>query len=167
MRIIVAALGHAWLKDQSFGMKVLDRIRDGGVPRGVELADLSYGTITAFQRLRARRYDAGIFVSGTVREREPGTLHELAPPAALPPVAEIHDRIADAVMGLVSVDTLVILARHFGVLEGDILLVEAEPVDETWGRELSPELAALVAPAARRVRDAITALSSPRVGEVS
>jgi hydrogenase maturation protease len=139
--VLVAALGHAWLRDQAFGLHVLAELRRRGRDDGVELADWSFGTIAAFQKLCERRYDRAIFVSGTARGRSPGSLHRFVPAACLPPRDEVHARVADGVMGLVSVDNLVILGRYYGALPDDVVLVEAEPADETWGDRLSPEVA--------------------------
>ena len=44
-------------------------------------------------------------------------------------------------MGLVSVDNLLILGRYYGALPDDVVLIEAEPADETWGDRLSPDVA--------------------------
>ena len=143
-RVLVAALGHAWLRDQAFGLKVLEELGRRELPPSVELADWSFGTITAFQRLSERRYARAIFVSGTARGRPPGTLHRFLSPADLPPPGEIHARVADCVMGLVSVDNLLILGRFYGALPDDVVLVEAEPADETWGAELSPAVAGVL-----------------------
>lgn len=150
---LVATLGHAWLRDQAFGMEVLRRLRDEGVPPGVELTDWSFGTITAFQKLSARRFDRAVFLSGTARGRPPGTLHRFSPPPELPPPEEIHARVADSVMGMVSVDNLVILGRYYGALPEHVVLIEAEPVDEGWGDRLSPAVERLVTPAAAAVRE--------------
>ena len=154
--VLVAALGHAWLRDQAFGMKVLDELRRRELPPGVELADWSFGTITAFQKLSARRYDRTIFVSATARpDRTPGTLKRYVPSVTLPDAAEIHGRIGDCVMGAVSVDNLLIIARFYDALPADVVLVEAEPVDETWGSELSPALAGVLGPAVAAVLEEI------------
>lgn len=139
--MLVAALGHAWLRDQAFGLHVLAELRRRGRDDGVELVDWSFGMIAAFQKLSERRYERAIFVSGTARGRSPGSLHRFVPAACLPPRDEVHARVADGVMGLVSVDNLVILGRYYGALPDDVVLVEAEPADETWGDRLSPEVA--------------------------
>jgi hydrogenase maturation protease len=142
-RVLVAAFGHAWLKDHAFGMKVLDLVRRDA-PAHVELVDWSFGTVAAFQKLAAANYGRAIFVSGTARGRRPGTLHRFTPAAELPASAELHARIADAVMGVVDVDTLIAMSRYYGSLPEDVVLIEAEPVDDTWGADLSPALTALV-----------------------
>ena len=141
---IVAAFGHAWLKDQGFGIRVVETLRARGVPPGVDLADWSFGTITAYQRLIEQRYTRAVFVSAVGRGRRPGTLHRLEADRTLPEPAMIHARVADAAMGLVSVDNLLVLAGYYGQLPPDVVLIEAEPVDETWGAELSAPLASLL-----------------------
>lgn len=154
--VLVAALGHAWLRDQAFGMKVLDELRGRSLPPDVELADWSFGTITAFQKLALRPYRRAIFVSGTARDgRMPGTLACWSPTTALPAHDEIHGRIGDCVMGAVSVDNLLIIAKFYDVLPDDVVLVEAEPVDDTWGSDLSPALANLLTSAVDAVLEEI------------
>lgn len=154
--VLVAALGHAWLRDQAFGLKVLETLRQRTLPADVELADWTFGTITAFQKLAQGAYRRAIFVSGTPRgDRPPGTLARWSPSTALPAPEEIHSRIGDCVMGAVSVDNLLIIARFYGVLPEDVVLVEAEPVDDTWGNELSPELAGILGPAVDAVIEEI------------
>lgn len=151
-KTLVAALGHAWLRDQAFGIKVLDELRARRLDPEVELADWSFGTITAFQKLAEGSFDRTIFVSGLHRDgRAPGTLARSDREVELPPDDEIHGRIGDCVMGAVSVDNLLIIARFYGVLPDDFVLIECEPVDDTWGNDLSPALAGTLAGAVEMV----------------
>lgn len=154
--LLVAAVGNSWLADQGFGTRVIESLRAGPLPAAVELASWEFGTIAAVQRLGARRYRRAIFVAAVARGRTPGTLHTTSEPA-LPPESEIHGRVGDSVMGLVSLDNLLGIGRYYGHLPREVLVVEAEPADETWGNELSPQLEKLVAPAARAVLGAINA----------
>ena len=155
-KVLVAALGHAWLRDQAFGMKVLDVLRGAPLPANVELADWSFGTVTAFQKLAEGSYDRAIFVSGLERDdRPPGSLARWCPVIELPSDDEIHGRIGDCVMGAVNVDTLLIMGRFFGGLPDDVVLIEAQPVDDSWGSELSPALAAVLDSAVAMVREEI------------
>lgn len=143
--VLVAALGHAWLRDQAFGLKVLAELRARELPPGVELADWTFGTITAFQKLAQSEYARAIFVSGTPRAgRKPGTLARWSPITALPEAGEIHGRIGDCVMGAVSVDNLLIIGKFYGVLPEDVVLVEAEPMDDSWGSDLSPAVSSVL-----------------------
>lgn len=155
--VLVAALGHAWLRDQAFGLKVLDQLRIRHLPPDVELVDWTFGTIAAFQKLGMRTYRRAIFVSGTQRDgRAPGTLAQWRPSTVLPPAEEIHGRIGDCVMGAVSVDNLLIIAKYYGVLPDDVVLVEAEPVDDTWGSALSPAVAGILSLAVDAVLEEIS-----------
>lgn len=155
-KVLVAALGHAWLRDQAFGIKVVDELRARRLSAEVELADWSFGTITAFQKLAEGSFHRAIFVSGVQRdERAPGVLLRSTPHIDLPPDEEIHGRIGDCVMGAVSVDNLLIIAKFYGVLPDDVVLIEAEPVDDTWGSDLSPALASALDAAVRMVLDEI------------
>lgn len=143
--VLVAALGHAWLRDQAFGLKVLAELRARELPRDVELADWTFGTITAFQKLAQSEYARAIFVSGTPRAgRTPGTLARWSPVTELPDAGEIHGRIGDCVMGAVSVDNLLIIGKFYGALPDDVVLVEAEPVDDSWGNDLSPAVSSVL-----------------------
>ena len=154
--VLIASFGHAWLRDQAFGIKVLDALRTRDLPSDVELADWSFGTITAFQKLAERRYRRAIFLSGTSREgRPPGTLSRRAARIELPAAEEIHGRICDCVMGAVSVDNLLIIGSYYGALPRDVVLVEAEPVDDGWGDALSPALAVCLDKAVELVLDEI------------
>ena len=156
MKVLVAALGHAWLRDQAFGMKVLEALRARLLPPDVELADWSFGTVTAFQKLTEGSYDRAIFVSGLERDdRPPGSLARWRPRIEMPPEDEIHGRIGDCVMGAVNVDTLLIMGRFFGGLPDDVVLVEAQPVDDTWGSDLSPTIAGVLDSAVHMVVDEI------------
>lgn len=154
--VLVAAVGHAWLRDQAFGIKVIERLRREGVPAEVDLEDWSFGTITAFQKLSARSDRLAVFLAGEARGRTPGTLHRSRPSDALPPPEEIHARTCDCVMGMVSIENLLILGRHYGALPEDVVLIEAEPVDETWGGELSPRVAGLVDAAVTAVLEEVS-----------
>lgn len=141
---IVAALGHAWLSDEAFGLRVLEAVRRHALPPDVEVADWSFGTITAFQRLTARPYQTAVFLSAVTRGRRPGVLYQHRADAPLRSAAEIHARVADSAMGLVSLDNLLIMARFYDLLPAQVLVLETEPVEDGWGDELSPTVQALV-----------------------
>ncbi|MBW3534805.1 MAG: hypothetical protein KY453_06230 [Gemmatimonadetes bacterium] len=142
-----------WRQDLEFGLLLLWRLRDEGLGPGVRLEDWSYGTVPAFQRLQALPHlRRAVFLSASERGRPPGTLHRRTPPLGLPGPAEVQARIADGAMGLVCVDNLMVMARHYGALPPDVVVVEVEPVDDGWGRGLSPVVAGRLEEAMERVR---------------
>lgn len=154
---LVAAVGNRWLKDQGFGIHVVEQILRCPLPPSVHVVSWECGAIAAFQRLSDRSYQRAVFVAGVARGRTPGTLHQARSHFPLPPEQEIHGRVADSVMGLVSLDNLLFISRYYCRIPDELLLVEAEPADETWGNELSPAVALLVTPAVDAV---LTALQS-------
>lgn len=150
--VVVAAVCQPWRQDLEFGLWILDRLREEGVHGVARLEDWSFGTIPAFQKLRAGRFERAVFLSAARRGRRPGTVHRFRPPDTLPGPREIRARIADGATGLVSVDNLLVMGRFYGALPPDVVLVEAEPVDDGWGRSLSTELAARLEDAVALVR---------------
>lgn len=150
-RILVAGIGNSWLKDQGFGIHVIDRLRGRPLPRSVDLYAWEGGVIAAFQTISERRYDRAVFVAAAARGRAPGTLHRLDDAVTEADDSEVHGRIGDSVMGLVTLENLLIIARHYRAVPDGTVVFEAEPADDTWGNELSPALAPLVEPAADAV----------------
>lgn len=156
---LVAAVGNRWLKDQGFGMHVLEQLQRLPLSPDVDVMSWECGAITSFQQLCDRDYRRAVFVAGVARGRTPGTLHQMRSHLPMPAEPEIHGRVADSVMGLVSLDNLLFISRYYGRIPDKLLLIEAEPADETWGNELSPPVARLVMPAVRAVRSAIESWS--------
>lgn len=150
--VLVAAVCQPWRQDLEFGLWILDRLREEGMHGAARLEDWSFGTIPAFQKLRTGRFGRVVFLSAARRGRPPGTIHRFRPPDALPDPGEIQARIVDGATGLVSVDNLLVMGRFYGALPSDVVLVEAEPVDDGWGRGLSPQLAARLEDAVALVR---------------
>lgn len=153
---IVAAVGHAWLSDEAFGLKVVEAVRRQPLPADVEVADWSCGTIMAFQRLTERPYRLAVFLGAVSRGRPAGMLYRHGAEFSLPPAPEIHARIADSAMGLVSLDNLLILARFYDRMPARVLVLETEPVEDGWGDELSPTVQALVPEAVACVMAEVT-----------
>ena len=136
---------------------MLERLNRVSLPAAVDVVTWECGTIAAFQQLCTREYLRAVFVAGVARGRTPGTLHQARKHLPLPPEAEIHGRVADSVTGLVSLDNLLFIGRYYHRVPDQVLLIEAEPADETWGDQLSAGVAPLVAPAVTAV---LTALES-------
>ena len=153
---LVAGFGSAWMRDLSFGLEVVRELRPRAQQDSILLADWSFGTVTAFQKLCEQEFRRAVFVGSSTRGLEPGRLHVRRPSAELPSGAEIHQRICDCVMGLVSLDNLLIMAQYYGKVPREVLVLEAEAVDDTWGDTLSPGVAALVEPAAATAWEFLT-----------
>jgi hydrogenase maturation protease len=140
MHVLIAGVGYTNLRDLSVGPFLVPRLREMDWPEGVEVDDWSFGPIAVVQRLQDRPgyYDRIVFVSAAERGREPGSVYRGKWEGHLPDPAEIQDRMGEAVTGVISLDNLLVITQHFGVLPSEVIVVEVEPLDTGWGPAFSP-----------------------------
>jgi len=155
MMVLVSGIGYSNLGDMSFGRVLLSTLAEMDWPAHVHVEDLNYGPIMIYQTLEASpiKYDKVVLVAAAKRERNPGTLEIYRWNGKLPEDAEIQTRIEEAITGVIDLDNLLIVCKHFGVLPDDVTIVEVEPQTEAWGLEFSPVVAAKVDEAIQAVRD--------------
>lgn len=152
--VLVSGIGYSNLRDMSFGRVLLSKLEEMDWPDHVHVEDLNYGPIMIYQSLEASavKYDKAVFVSAAKRGRKPGTLQIYRWHGKLPGDSEIQARIEEAITGVIDLDNLLVVCRHFGVLPDDVTIVEVEPQSEDWGSEFSPVVAARVDEAIQAVR---------------
>ena len=141
-RVLVGGVGYRNLRDGSLGPHVADLLaaRAGD---GIEVEDLSYGPVAVSHNLRDRPpYDRLVLVAAVRRGRAPAAIERYRWAHRLPPPAEIQERVAEAVTGVISLDNLLIVCGAFGDLPDDVRVVEVEPADEGWGEGFSAEIEA-------------------------
>jgi len=137
-RVLVAGVGYRNLRDLSLGPLVIERF--GPSSDAVDVEDLSYGPIDVLFMLQRREpYAAAIFVTAVHRGRTPGTVTRSRWTAPEIAPAALQERVAEAVTGVISLDNLLHICAHFGALPADVILIEVEPTDDTWGEQLSSE----------------------------
>lgn len=153
--VLVSGIGYSNLGDMSFGRVLLSRLAAMDWPAHVHVEDLNYGPIMIYQSLEASpvKYDKVVLVGAAKRKRRPGTLEIYRWPGKLPEDSEIQARIEEAITGVIDLDNLLIVCKHFGVLPDDVTIVEVEPQTESWGLEFSPVVAAKVDEAIQAVRN--------------
>ena len=133
-RVLIAGVGYCNLRDLSIGPVLIDRLKKEKWPSGVEVEDLSYGPIGVMHNFDDRPpYDKIIFLAGVNRNRRPGQISCYRWRHGLPDPDEIQARIGEAVTGVISLDNLLIISTYFKKLPEDVVVVEVEPADETWG----------------------------------
>lgn len=137
---LIAGVGYTCLSDLSFGPVLVDRLKSLPWPQGVEVEDLSYSPVAVFQKLTERRYGKIIFVGAAKRGREPGSIERYRPDGPLPAEEEIQARIAEGVTGVVSLESLLVVCRFFEALPEDVVVIEVEPEDESWGEGFTPRV---------------------------
>jgi len=138
--ILLAGVGYSDLSDLSFGPRLVERLRDEPWPAEVRLENLSYGPIAVVHWLEdhAGRFERAIFFGAVERGREPGTLaiypwigDRVAP-------QDVQACVSEAVTGIISLENLLAIAHHFGVLPSETYVLELEPAELGWGAVLSP-----------------------------
>jgi len=154
-RVLVGGVGYTNLRDLSAGPALVDRLRRAEWPPGVDVEDLSAGAIHLVHELQSRRpYTRAVLVAAVARGREAGSIHERRWEHQDFPGDEVQERVGEALTGVISLDALLVVLDHFGVLPEDTTVIEVEPVDRGWGEGFSPTLAALVPVLEGRIRAA-------------
>ena len=139
MRVMVAGVGYSQMRDLSLGPLLVRRLREMEWPDGIEIDDWSYGPIAVVQRLEAEEtpYDRIVFVAAVDRGDTPGTVRRYRWNGVLPDPEEVQLRVGEAVMGVISLDNLLIVGGQFQAFPDDVIVVEVEPADTNWGEGLS------------------------------
>ena len=146
MRVIVAGIGYRNLRDHSVGVAVTDRLERETWPAGVVVEDLSYNAIAVVQRLEDepadQRFERAVAVAAVERNgRVPGTLVAYRWDGVLPVEEEIHRAVTEAVTGVIALDNTLVVARHFGALPDEVVVVEVEPAVHEFGDSFSDVVA--------------------------
>jgi len=144
MRVLVGGVGYRFLRDESVGPYMADRLAERA-RNGVEVEDLSYHSVGLAQNLQERPpYDRVVFVAAVRRGREPGTLESYRWRGELPPPEQIQGYVGEAAVGLISLDGHLVVCGALGGLPDDVRVVEVEPGQEGWGDGFSPRIEAVL-----------------------
>jgi hydrogenase maturation protease len=168
-RILVGGVGYTNLGDRSFGPLLIERLLKQAWPADVVIEDVSYGPIDVLFKLEAEpsRFRLGIFVSAVARSRPPGTVERREWYAETPSVDALQERIAEAVTGVVSLENLLYILQHFGMLPERTVVIEVEPeAEEAWGPDLSAPVLAAMAQVDAIIRQEISAAGAPPADEM-
>jgi hydrogenase maturation protease len=142
MRVIVAGVGYRNLRDHSVGVEVTDRLASASWTDDVVVEDLSYNPIAVVQRLEdeppEQRFQRAVVVAAVERDgRAPGTVAAYRWDGVLPPDEEIQRAVTEAVTGVIALDNTLVVARHFGALPDEVVVVEVEPAVHEFGDTFS------------------------------
>lgn len=144
VNVLVSGIGYSNMSDLSFGRVLLERLENMDWSENVRVEDLNFGPIMIYQWLEETpvKFDKMVLLHAAKRGRAPGTLEVFRWDAPKLSVDEIQQSIGEAVTGVLSMENLLIICRHFGVLPEEVVIVEIEPEWEDFGMELSPTVAA-------------------------
>jgi hydrogenase maturation protease len=142
MRVIVGGVGYRNLRDHSVGVEIADRLEAQTWPDDVVVEDISYNPIAVVQRLEdelpERRFVRAVVVGAVERDgRRPGTVTAYRWDGRLPSDEKIQRAVTEAVTGVIALDNTLVVARHFGGLPDEIVVVEVEPAVHEFGDALS------------------------------
>ncbi len=156
-RILVAGIGNIFLGDDAFGVEVVHRLENAGVPEGVRVTDFGIRGYDLAYALTSG-YDTVILVDAASRGGRPGTLYVIEADIAdlesgeNPPPAAVDAHTMDPLR-------VIRLAQSLGDLPRRILVVGCEPAalgGEDGHMGLSDAVEAAVDPAVTRLRALLT-----------
>ncbi len=141
-KVLVAGVGNIFLGDHAFGVEVIDRLAQRGLPPNVCVADFGIRSFDLAYALM-EDWELVILVDALPRGGAPGTLHTLQPelPSAdeVPPNMDAHSMNPVAVLQVV---------KALGGEPGRMLVVGCEPAsvepDAEGNIGLSPPVRAVV-----------------------
>lgn len=139
MRTLIGGVGYRNLRDYSFGPELVDRLQARSLPAGVEVLDLSYGPIAVYQWLLEQEpaLEQAYLLGAVRRGGRGGSLRRYPWRGASEPDAQVQERIAEALTGVIGLENLLVILDRFDVLPGRVEVIEIEPADEGWGPGLS------------------------------
>ncbi|MDP9443094.1 MAG: hypothetical protein M3P83_01565 [Actinomycetota bacterium] len=158
-RVLVGGVGYRWFGDGSFALLASDALSGLDWPPGVDVLDLAYGALHVAMDLADADppYERAVLIGASERGREPGRLYRFDCGTGVPDPQDVQDRMYEAGAGVVDLDHLLVIGRHFGALPDDVVAVELEPVPGTTGDELSAAARALLPRAVELVRHEVSA----------
>ena len=151
--ILVGGIGLPWLRDLDYGTQWIVRVREEQWPADVLLEDLSYSAHRVLHTLQDLKPSRVVLVGCMPRHVDPpGTIRRYRLDLSPPPLEEVHERLAEAVMGIVDLDHTMVVVRHWQAFPPDTIIVEVEPEDGEFGLGFSDTVEATVAVVAAIVR---------------
>ena len=147
-RALVAGFGRPGMRDLDFGRQVVDVMQALEWPDGVVVEDLSCAVPLVLHRLQELRPAKVVLLGAVAREFDPpATLRRYRPGPQPAGAAELD------LVDLVDLDHTLAMARHWGGLPADTVVIEVEPAEIDFGMGFSEELAACVDPILDMVRE--------------
>jgi hydrogenase maturation protease len=143
----------------SAGPELIERLRALEWPASVDVEDLSFGAVHVLHWLQERPpFDSMVLIASIARGRLPGAVTRKAWSAPEVTGEAVQAAIAEAVTGVIGLDTLLTVLSYFAALPPKVILIEVEPQDEDWGSEFSPAVQSALDEAVRLVSVEVQAL---------
>ena len=139
MRTIIAGVGYMNLSDSSIGPVAILELQKQTWPNDIKVDDLSYGPISVVHNFVEAnpRYDRMILITAADFGAQPPALRWHRWPAILPDPEEIQARVVEAATGVIDWNNLLVVLQQFEVLPQEVYVIAVQPVETTFGMELS------------------------------
>jgi hydrogenase maturation protease len=169
-RALIGGFGQPGMRDLDVGRHLIEYLRELTWPPGVVVEDLSSAALLVLHRLQELRPAKVVLVGAVPRGQDlPAVLrrYRLDPTPARP--EDVRDGLQESASGLVDLDHTLAVARHWGGLPVDTVVIEVEPADCSFGLGFSEELASAFDPVLAMVRHELgctgdAAMLAPDVG---
>lgn len=158
-RVLVAGMGNDLRQDDGFGIVVVRRFFEEGVPEGVRLYESGIAGIGLVQELMDG-YEALVIVDATDRGEEPGTVYLLEVEVPDPEEFTEESRqefLADTHLTVPS--KALALARALKILPPKVYILGCQPKEHELGMDLSEPVERGVAEAIQRLRELTSRLA--------
>jgi hydrogenase maturation protease len=157
-RALVAGFGRPGMRDLDFGRQLVRYLEGLGWPEGVVVEDASYAALLVLHRLQELEPAKVVLVGAVPRGFDPpGALRRYRLDPEPPPPEEVQTALEESVQGVVDLDHTLAVARQWGGLPAETVVIEVEPADCSFGLGFSETLAAAF--------DAIVAMVRDELGE--
>lgn len=151
-RVLVAGMGNDLLGDDGFGIAVIRRFKEAGVPEGARAYESGIAGIGLVQELMDS-YEALVVVDATDRGEKPGTVYLLeAEVLAQEELTEESRQEFLADTHLTVPSQALTLARALGILPPTVYILGCQPKECGLGMDLSKPVERGVAEAIERLR---------------
>jgi len=159
-RALIAGFGRPGMRDLDFGRQVVEYLQQLEWPEGVVVEDLSCSAPLVLHRLQELRPAKVVLLGAVARDLDPpATLRRYRVDLCPPEPAAVHRSIEESVMGMVDLDHTLAMARHWGGLPVDTVVIEVEPAEASFGLGFSEDLAACLDPILDMVREELAGVT--------
>lgn len=155
-KVLIGGVGLPWLRDLDFGTQFVRRIEGLAWPAGVVIEDLSYAAHRVLHRLQELVPEKVILVGAMPRDDvQPGTLRRYKLDLTPPPDEEVHERLGEAVGGIIDLDHTLAVVRYWRGFPENTVVIEVEPADRAFGLGFSDEVEGVVDTVLEMVRSEV------------
>jgi hydrogenase maturation protease len=140
-RALVAGFGRPGMRDLDIGRQLVRYMEDLSWDEGVVVEDLSYAAPLVLHRLQELDPAKVVLVGAAARGFDvPGSLRRYRVDVEPPRPDDVQRSLEESVQGVVDIDHTLAIARHYGALPSETVIIEVEPADCSFGPGFSEDL---------------------------